>query len=633
MNKNYLNFIVIFTIFVSPFIFITNAHNFAHHPKAAFIQITSLLLLIALLFKKLIKKDFSFEISPILLPFFLFLSWMLLSFFYAKNRYLALFHSAYWVAPFIFFFVITNLFREEKYGLYLLYAIFFAGFLSSFFGILQFLFDINIVDQAIPPASFFANKNMAVHFTILTIPIGVVSFFHYQDRKRINFFAITSSLMFVFLLYTRTRAGWLSFSFELLVILFVLIKTKKLALNNRDKIIALFISALIIFFMISLDSSEKKSSYIDTAKSVTDLELNTNIQSRFTVWGNSINMIKDNFLLGVGMGNYVIFSAKYNASIYSKRIIASKGVDGVEVVNIHNDFLHIFAHLGFIGILLFLFFIVTFLKALVHLVFKREDLIFAGILASVVGIFINSLFSFPFELPIPIFIFIVYVAVTSIFYSKNKKYKLPSIFVFIAVFILIPFSVYAFNFHFKNMQFEKKIYKMKRLSYFKKWYLLLEESKEAITLNPYSEKGFFFKGVACSRLKKRECAYAAFYKILATYPNYTSAFLNIATMFGQDGSYIKAEHLYKKILEFKPTSIKAHYNLAITYMMKNEPNKAIKEFLITHKLDPKNIEVLRDLGQFYKRYGYFDEAKRYFKKCLAMNKNESYCKQELSSLN
>ncbi len=93
-------------------------------------------------------------------------------------------------------------------------------------------------------------------------------------------------------------------------------------------------------------------------------------------------------------------------------------------------------------------------------------------------------------------------------------------------------------------------------------------------------------------------------------------------------TYIKKNDIPKAIEElnlavnFNPEAVEPHAILALLYSVKNEPGPAQKEYELAlknaSKLDPKNIEIYKSLGEVYIQQKKFKEAENTYKLILGL---------------
>jgi tetratricopeptide (TPR) repeat protein len=82
------------------------------------------------------------------------------------------------------------------------------------------------------------------------------------------------------------------------------------------------------------------------------------------------------------------------------------------------------------------------------------------------------------------------------------------------------------------------------------------------------------------------------------------------------GDYAKAIECYKEIVQRKPDSAEAHFNLGVAYGKIGENKKAIECFRETIRLDPTSHVAYCNLGLDYKDLGDNDNAVESFKEAI-----------------
>ena len=240
------------------------------------------------------------------------------------------------ICSFLVFFVLINQLQTKKeLHTYLNFAL--AGaLLVALYGIYQYIFGAPMqsgwVDATRSPQisvrvySFFGNPNVMAEYLILIIPFGTALFFCAKNFFFKLLYLGTTGLLALSLLLTLSRGGLLG----LLVALFVFA-----LLKDRRIIILLFIILL-------LAAAVMPDMFIQRFASIGS-PLDSSNAYRFTVWKETIQMIRDFPLTGVGLG-YQAYQAAYPYYMLdrTKRPYHS-----------HNTYLQALAETGLIGFLAF----------------------------------------------------------------------------------------------------------------------------------------------------------------------------------------------------------------------------------------------------------------------------------------
>jgi tetratricopeptide (TPR) repeat protein len=135
------------------------------------------------------------------------------------------------------------------------------------------------------------------------------------------------------------------------------------------------------------------------------------IHYRYILWGNTLEMLKDHPVLGVGIGNWRVRYVGYSSRYALDTGVTSKRQPG----RAHNDHLQVLAELGLVGLALYLWLGYAVYRAIVRALARgkeRETRYLAmAVAAGVVGILVDASFSLPFQLAVPPLIVMTYLAV------------------------------------------------------------------------------------------------------------------------------------------------------------------------------------------------------------------------------
>lgn len=278
----------------------------------------------------------------------------------------------------------------------------------SIIGITQHLFDPYSLAQAAPPASTFGNKNMATQPLVLILPLTFFLFL-FDDTRGVKSWFITTliALIIVFIVYTSTRAAWLSIFIESTLIAgYLLIKRKTIIewVNwDRNKRNASIFGVLLVLILINF-SSEGLINFTeigsDNIASFAQSAMNTD-SARYQIWQIAFKIIQDSPFIGTGLGT---FSQNLVNEGYATWFINN-------TIRSHNDIFELAVELGLIGISIFVLVIVSIFWAVVKILqnSKNEVNFFYFILfVALSGSFINMQFSFPYQMAVPLLIFGLY---------------------------------------------------------------------------------------------------------------------------------------------------------------------------------------------------------------------------------
>lgn len=198
--------------------------------------------------------------------------------------------------------------------------------------------------------STLTDPNLAAAYLNLSFWISAM-FYNVSESKVYKYFAIVACvLIFISMLLTQSRSGIISFIIGLLV--FIAFKFHKIYKYLPIIIPFLFI---LYFGILNIDAIYFDKSFYDSTvrrfeqvvEGTGEWEIRSNLSKAAFMMG------KDNFIFGVGRGNYVNNSETYYEKIGIDTTSSSYERDyGIKIP--HNTYATFFAELGIIGLILFL---------------------------------------------------------------------------------------------------------------------------------------------------------------------------------------------------------------------------------------------------------------------------------------
>jgi O-antigen ligase len=244
--------------------------------------------------------------------------------------------------------------------------------LVAVYGVLQYFIGVemdaawvdvqNNPNLSVRVYSVFGNPNILGEYLIMALPISMGLFMNSKGWFKKMLFLGTTGAMGCALVLTFGRGAWLGFAFAVAVMVI---------LYKKELIWALIPAGIVSLFLLP-------ESILNRILSIANLGDSSNAY-RIRVWKVAMEMIKDNWILGVGFG-YMPFKINYLNYIRTMNVYHS-----------HNMILEIFAELGIGGLLVLVFMLGIILKKLYQISIQREDR-FARIIAiSLFGSFVAIL--------------------------------------------------------------------------------------------------------------------------------------------------------------------------------------------------------------------------------------------------
>ncbi len=411
----------------------------------------------------------------------------------------------------------------------------------------------------------YGHKSFIAAFIFLLIPINLLG----KPGEIFNWKILPVVLwQTIVILLIQSRSMYLALFVGFLILGYYLfsVRSRLQQVFGKGKIIGAGI-VCILFFSLLLSSEGFRERLNPTLyfKSQTATE-------RQLVWIKSIPLIRDNFLTGVGAGNWKIEFPGY-------------GVDGsyrmqdqnVFFTRMHNDFLEIFAELGIFGLVSYMLLFAMVLY-LLHLGKKDSPWISRILLVGIVGFLISSLIDFPRERIAFLIMLGFYIALIEKLFEthhifQNNTWGTKSLFVIML--LGSAFILYTGYHRYRGERFTKIMLKARDD---RKWDAVIDYSSKA--------KNFFHKMDPSS-------IPIDFHKGLAHY---------------QRGESVEAEKSFLKAHSICPYNFHVLNNLATIDLERNNYNKAagwLKEAL---RINPRFVDALYNLSYCYTRQGKYDEA-------------------------
>lgn len=555
---------ILIAVFCAPLVFIPGQRDATNIPQNAFVQVSSLVLALIWCGKAIFEKKICLVRWFLIIPLFGFVVWSLMTLLNVVNLFEGVNVFLQVLSMFLFFLVVMNVYYGRNDFTRLVTALVLSGSVIACLGVSQYLFDFSWVPQARPPAATFTNRNMASQFMVLVVPFGLYLFVKAEKNALKWFAAAATGLMVLFAVYTRSLAAWISIAAELA--LFLLLFVYLAAAKQHDFQIKARVSAMLVvcaafLVLINVDSSgfnlrfgglsdqvagvkefvqsDKKERDTSPSAPADRGQKQSTIQWRWSVWLNSLVMIKDNPIAGVGSGNYKIVYPVYNHSIAKDTKFNLQG----QLARAHNDYIQAAAEFGIIGFAVILLTIAGFYYSVLS-VFRTEEakqthLLAAALLSAGTGILLNAGFSFPFQRAIPPFVVMLILGISGVMYARSRKtvpifvtnarvlYSLAAV----VLVVLLFFS----NFHYNMIKFDRYMGRAITNYNHGRWEHLLREADKAFEYDIGRKKLLFYQGYASYELGRVQKSIDYYEELIEYFPHYVNGLINLGLSYGSSG--------------------------------------------------------------------------------------------------
>ncbi len=443
------------------------------------------------------------------------------------------------------------------------------GIFHASTALIQYFTTKSTVDFSANMGWFLGHRNLLGSYLSATIFFSIYLFINKKGVWKIIGFAGTG-LSLVAILLSQSRSAWLAVLVGMAVWMSLsFLKRETKSLNIKSVILPL---AALLFISIGaivlLSGSEERNSLSKRIQSIVKLETAGNetepeagsIAFRIKTWKQSLSMIGDHPITGVGSGSWKINIPKYGRGSYQE------SAGQISRAKAHNEYLHLTSENGIIGLLLLMGLVFLIVRnASVSTSFDNELFI---LVPALTALSVDALFSFPFDriahlsvlaFCIAAILFIVEKERIST-HPKNKNWLL------VGLFLTAIFGLFLGTELFK---FEKYI-KLSSSNFYQANHLeAIKNGKKAKSIFfGVSRKGDpaeLFIGMAQQMSDDVEPGLETLESALKKHPNNPRIHNAIGTLFNYKKEYITATPYFEKGLTFAPDYDVLKKNLIVNY--------------------------------------------------------------------
>lgn len=611
-------YLIIIIVFLVPCFFAwgNNMYNVFELNKLVLFRILLYISIVITVFEILFNN---FRINKnikngLFLSFFLLISFLLSTIFsispstglwgnyYREQGFFTFFH--YLVFFIIFLYKINSIEKVKR----VMGAVVFSSFFVCLYGIAQAIgLDFNKWSEgAISTGRIFSSlgqPNFLGHYLVIVFPIAI---YFLIVTKKLLYRALVLIVLFlqiICIILTYSRAAWLGL-IVILAIIFVYvvyrlyrIKKFRIFLFSALLLIVIFITGLINY--LSLRPPEIDDiKFFDRVKSITDLNYGSN-KIRLYYWGAAINGFKEasleNKLFGYGLDASQYIFTKYYEPDWAIYETVNTAPDKA-----HNLILDILLQIGLIGLMAYLLlFIYIVRKSYIYLKNEKskENRLFVAVLwLSLIGYFINNLFSFSTTTTY-LYFFMFIGSLFVICSDKNEKTVLININIssflksIILIALIATLGVFTYYYNVNLYQAEKKLFlslKQRTDRDCEGAIKSVQEARELYGVANYYDVFYVRQLSRClednnflNKLKKED-KNIEIYLDLKDDLNYSLInLLQVAYLKAQlgkaidEGYYSLAENDFKEILKLNQNVPAVYSNMGRMFFLKKEYDKAI----------------------------------------------------------
>jgi O-antigen ligase len=434
--------------------------------------------------------------------------------------------------------------------------------------------------------STMVNKNIFSISLMLSFPFSLgLIILEYGFWRVVATVSLFISL--VCIVISGTRSVWLGVAFMFLSII-LLNGVRNKYRNNKQGLFTpslvrtasfVFLPSIVLSFFIA-QQLNTENDIIGRLGSLITIEGET-ISNRILLWQNTLEIIWNNMLFGIGSGNW----AYSTAGLGSDQFLSSSGI--LMYQRPHNDFLWVSAENGLIvGAFYLMIFVTCFLsgyKALTRESFKNgERTILILMLSTLAAFMFVSFFSFPKE---RVYVNILLGLIIAMILAAATKHsvsliRIPRFSLKTVLGVLLITSVCgagSFGLRFLGEQNIRKMLIARQAGDWKSVISHADKSQELLCpIDHTSTPVSWYKGLAYFSLEDLNRATAEFEIAYRISPNNPQVLNNLATVYQFSGNTPMALELYQRAVNLAPHFQDALLNLTTLYCEEGRYSEASK---------------------------------------------------------
>lgn len=267
------------------------------------------------------------------------------------------------------YFVVINTVTDRKTLYWIILTLIASASLESLYGLYQYKIGVVPTGEGWTDPTLFPdltvrvfghldNPNILAQYLEFIIPLAFGLFWTVKSYAKKAIFLVAMAIMVLCLILTFSRGGWVAFALSIVV--FAILKDRRILLLGT------------VFGFVSVNFLPQP--IIDRLLSLGNLSESSNSYRTF-IWVSTINMIKDFWYSGVGLGINA-FQKLYNASYIR---------EGVFAFHSHNLYLEVLAETGILGMLAFLGVIFSMFRRGITALLNTDDALIKTIVSALLG--------------------------------------------------------------------------------------------------------------------------------------------------------------------------------------------------------------------------------------------------------
>jgi O-antigen ligase len=280
----------------------------------------------------------------------------------------------------LFFYLVNNISEADDLKI-IVYALFASTVAHALYIGFQYATGLNFplqgefthfVDrEGLRPAGFFGTWDGAAVLMAMVFPVGLAYLFVIEKSWKRRLTVLGLTIVFVGILLTKTRATWVAILISTIMVIWL----TRIRARVSKKTMARIIAACVVLIVPAIPFV------------VSRLLTGTYGEDRLPLIYTAIAMIKENWVAGVGLGNYVFYMQDYLAPAFREEW----------TFTVHNEYLLWLAETGVLGFSLYYLLLGLVIAKLWRMTKSSDTWVFlvaAGLCSGLIGSLPNRMLTF-----------------------------------------------------------------------------------------------------------------------------------------------------------------------------------------------------------------------------------------------
>ncbi|MCX6340048.1 MAG: tetratricopeptide repeat protein [Candidatus Aureabacteria bacterium] len=659
---------IIPVFYIEPLLFGVELPDAFSFPKHYVIQFSALLIFLLFCFELVIRRELRFAWGKGMLPLSLLIVWSFISLLYTPGFHIGVRECGRWCSIWMIFFSAMNDCTSGKGVAQLARSACISASIVSSIALLQFFgFDFSFRRGILHKVySTLGNPNYIASYLAVVLPLGYFGWIYPAATRRAAASFLVFSIAGTAALFATGSRGGIA---ALLLGVFIVARLLRLPLK-RFKPYALILVIAALFVFLYLPSPLNHYSMAAVGK-ISDIASTTRAGTawRVMVWEIGAGMALEHPFRGSGIGSLNILYLPHLARFLNQREhknflpLAGEGIDYA-----HQEYLQVWIELGFIGLLLLLWFIVSIVASGFTMTREARDRsgMPAALCAGCSAFLIEGMVSFPLHLWASTVTFSIFAGILASRHSTVKTIRIsrPASRVAVALSSSALFAVLLLS-SIRTVISEAYCGRGMREFHAGRIASALGELTAAIRWQPQNGRARSFRGICLAKDKRYAEALQEMHAALTTY-NHPALYLEIAELYLALGDKADAAHFisaavstrpldsaawlekgsllynsgnltgaadcYAHALRIKPDSPEAARNLAVAYQAMGKLEDSFRMYERAVELGVENADVYANMGSIRALRGENDRARSLWLKALAIDPHNRNARENLRRL-